>query len=135
MPIQIKRAYEKPSGADGVRILVDHLWPRGVGKEDLKLDRWTREIAPSNELRQWFQHELAKWPEFRRRFLAELKPKTKELQALVAFARKGTLTLVFAAKDAEHCNAQVLKELIERRLTRKARAKKRNEYGRKVPDC
>jgi uncharacterized protein YeaO (DUF488 family) len=81
-----------------------------------------KELSPSNELRQWYGHDPEKWPEFRKRFLQELKPRTKELDDIAALARKGTVTLVFAAKDAERCNATVLKEAVEKRLGRKGKA-------------
>jgi len=119
--LRIKRAYDKPSATDGVRILVDRLWPRGLTKEEVRVSRWMKELSPSDELRRWFQHDPEKWPEFRRRFLQELKPRTKELDEIAAMAKKGTLTLVFAAKDPERCNATVLKEAVEKRLDRKAR--------------
>jgi len=111
MSIQIKRAYEEPSPKDGTRILVDRLWPRGVQKEAARIDRWTKEMAPSNELRKWFGHDPEKWPEFRRRYKAELKG-SAEIAELKKRAKKEKVTLVYAAKDSEHNNAVVLKELI-----------------------
>jgi uncharacterized protein YeaO (DUF488 family) len=122
MAVEIKRAYDKPAAGDGVRILVDHLWPRGMKKEDLRIDRWMREISPSNDLRKWFGHDPDKWPQFRARYVRELQARTAELQELVTLARKNTVTLVFAAKDAEHCNAEVLRELIRKRLSPKGKA-------------
>ncbi len=119
MAIKMKRAYDKPTTSDGVRILVDRLWPRGLRKEDLKIDRWMRDVSPSNGLRRWFQHDPAKWPEFRKRFLQELKPKAGLVRELAEQADQRTVTLVFAAKDAEHSNAEVLKEVIEKRLGRR----------------
>ncbi|MCL5669851.1 MAG: DUF488 family protein [Acidobacteria bacterium] len=114
MPVNIKRAYDKPSARDGVRILVDGLWPRGVSKADLKIASWDKGIAPSKALRAWYGHEPAKWPEFRKRYREELgKPPCKEaIDRLILLARQGNLTLVFGARDAEHSNAAVIAEMI-----------------------
>ena len=111
--VKTKRAYDPPSRDDGRRILVDRLWPRGVRKEDAGIDEWMKDIAPSNELRKWFAHDPAKWPEFKKRYFSELKKKPELLERLRDEAGKGTVTLLFAAKDAEHNNAIVLRELIE----------------------
>jgi uncharacterized protein YeaO (DUF488 family) len=111
MSAQIKRAYENPSAQDGTRVLVDRLWPRGIKKETARIDRWIKEVAPSNELRKWFGHDPEKWPEFRRRYKAELKGNT-EIAELKKRAKKEKLTLVYAAKDPAYNNAVVLKELI-----------------------
>jgi uncharacterized protein YeaO (DUF488 family) len=113
--VKIKRVYDTASRGDGKRILVDRLWPRGLRKEDARIDRWLKEIAPSNELRKWFGHDPAKWPEFRKRYAAELAKNSELLEELRAEAGKGIITLLFAAKDAAHNNAVVLKELIEHR--------------------
>lgn len=116
--IAIKRAYDPPSRADGTRILVDRLWPRGVRKQDAQVDKWMRELGPSNELRQFFGHDPARWQEFHKRYLAELKrPELASLLAeLVAIARSKTLTLVYSAKDQQHNQAVVLKELLDRKM-------------------
>jgi uncharacterized protein YeaO (DUF488 family) len=116
--IAIKRAYDPPSRTDGVRMLVDRLWPRGVKKEDAHVKKWLRELGPSNELRKFFGHDSARWEEFRKRYLAELqRPEAEPLLAeLVEIAGKGNLTLVYSAKDQEHNQAVVLKELLERKL-------------------
>jgi uncharacterized protein YeaO (DUF488 family) len=116
--IAIKRAYHPPSRTDGVRILVDRLWPRGVKKEDAHVEKWIRELGPSNELRRFFGHDPARWQEFRKRYLAELKrPEAASLLAeLIEIARKGTLTLVYSAKDQEHNQAAVLREVLDRKL-------------------
>lgn len=118
MPVNIRRAYDKPGARDGIRILVDGLWPRGVSKADLQISAWEKSIAPSRELRNWYGHEPEKWPEFRKRYRKELKdPSRKEvLDRLIAMAGKGTLTLVFGARDAEHCNAAVIAEEIRAKL-------------------
>lgn len=112
--ITLKRAYEKPEKGDGVRVLVDRLWPRGVSKAKLKLDRWEKDIAPSNELRTWFGHDPERWQEFKRKYKAELKPHAKELKELRALSKKKTVTLLFGAKDETHNQAVVLKELLSR---------------------
>lgn len=118
MSIQVKRAYEKPGREDGYRVLVDRLWPRGMTKEKLKIDTWMKEIAPSAALRTWYGHEVGKWLEFRKRYRAELgKPPARGLlEELVERARKGTVTLVIGAKDAEHANGAVIAEMIRERL-------------------
>jgi len=108
--IRLKRAYEPAAAADGTRFLVERLWPRGMTKAALKLDGWLKDVAPSQELRSWYSHDVARWPEFRRRYLAELAANQEALAPLRAAARSGTLTLVFASRDAEHCSAAVLKE-------------------------
>ncbi|MBV2235614.1 MAG: DUF488 family protein [Sterolibacterium sp.] len=113
MNIKLKRAYDPPASADGWRVLVDRLWPRGVSKDQAQLDLWLKEIAPSNELRKWFNHEAEKWPEFAQRYRQELK-NNAALAELQALARQhATLTLVFAAKDTLHNQAQVLKQALE----------------------
>ncbi len=116
--IAIKRAYDPSSRSDGSRMLVDRLWPRGIKKETVHVEKWMRELGPSDELRQFFGHDPARWQEFRRRYLAELK--RTEVKALLAelenIARTGVLTLVYSARDQEHNQAVVLKELLDKRL-------------------
>jgi uncharacterized protein YeaO (DUF488 family) len=109
--IKVKRAYEEPSRGDGYRVLVERLWPRGVRKQDLPLDCWQKELAPSPALRRWFGHDPLRWQEFRRRYRRELRaPEAKaHLQKLAARAARGTITLVFAARDEEHNSAVALK--------------------------
>jgi uncharacterized protein YeaO (DUF488 family) len=109
--IRLKHAGEAPAKADGKRILVDRLWPRGKSREFLKLDAWERDVAPSTELRQWFGHDPAKWTEFRKRYFAELK-KNPALAGLRELTEKETVTLVFAAADTEHNNAVALREYL-----------------------
>jgi uncharacterized protein YeaO (DUF488 family) len=106
--IQIKRAYDRPDIDDGVRILVDRLWPRGVKKADLKLDYWLKEVSPSDELRKWFGHDAEKWPEFCQRYFSELDLIPERLQPIRVAAEQGTVTLIYAAKDEEHNNAVAL---------------------------
>jgi len=115
--IKIKRAYEDVSPDDGVRFLVDRLWPRGVSKEALQIKAWVKDVAPSAELRKWFGHDPAKWAEFQRRYGAELKSKPETWQPLQDAARQGTVTLVYGAKDTEHNDAVVLKSFLESKLT------------------
>lgn len=118
MPIQIKRAYAPPASKDGYRVLVDRLWPRGMSKEKLKIDEWMKEIAPSPNLRKWYGHEVVKWPEFRERYRRELSdpPGSELLKSLVQRARKGRVTLVIGARDAEHSNGAAIVELIRENL-------------------
>lgn len=114
--VALKRVYDEPAASDGTRVLVDRLWPRGLSKERAHLDLWLKEVAPSSELRTWFGHDPEKWEEFRRRYEAELASGEahKALGALRDLARKGPLTLVFAAYDVQHNNAVVLCELLSR---------------------
>ncbi len=122
--IKVKRVYEEPTKRDGTRILVERLWPRGFTKERAAIDLWLRDVAPSPELRAWFAHDPAKWAEFHRRYLAELKrePAASAVQAIMEKARHGTVTLVFSSRDEEHNNAVVLHEYLEGRGTRARRA-------------
>ena len=110
--VKIKRIYDLPAPGDGRRVLIDRLWPRGLSRDEARIDEWLKEIAPSDELRKWFGHEPDRWEEFRRRYREELKAHNELLERLRGEARKGTVTLLFAAKDVEHNNAVVLKELI-----------------------
>jgi uncharacterized protein YeaO (DUF488 family) len=117
--IRTKRIYQAAEEADGRRILVDRLWPRGMSKERAKLDGWEKEIAPSDDLRKWFHLKEGRWEEFRARYKAELNDKDAELDALAAMARSGTVTLLHARADDEHNNAVVLREVLLQRLRRK----------------
>ncbi len=110
--IRMKRAYEPPAADDGARILIDRLWPRGVSKQTLALDQWLKEIAPSTELRQWFGHDPALWPEFRKRYAAELRTHADLVESLRAMARQGVVTLVYSAHDEAHNDAVVLQEFL-----------------------
>jgi uncharacterized protein YeaO (DUF488 family) len=110
--IKLKRAYERPASNDGVRVLVDRLWPRGVRKADAAIDHWMKEVAPSTTLRRWFGHEPARWEEFRRRYKGELKEHQKQLNELRGLARHGGITLVYAARDQAHNEAVVLRDLL-----------------------
>jgi uncharacterized protein YeaO (DUF488 family) len=108
----IKRVYDEPDKDDGTRILIDRLWPRGLSKENARVDLWLKEIAPSTELRKWFAHDPAKWPEFQTRYRAELKHKGEQLAVLKQAIAKGPVTLVYGAKDEHHNDAIVLQELL-----------------------
>ena len=114
MEVRLKRAYEPSARADGYRVLIDRLWPRGVSKEQARLDEWARELAPSSELRRWFGHDPARFAEFRRRYLEELAAQEEKLRELRRRARAGTLTLVYGARDSEHNDAVVLADLLRR---------------------
>ncbi len=107
--IHLKRAYEEPSGSDGVRILVERLWPRGVSKERAAVDVWLKEIAPSPELRRWFGHDPAKWEEFQKRYWAELDAHPDVVAELRRKVREGPVTFVYAARDEQHNGALALK--------------------------
>jgi uncharacterized protein YeaO (DUF488 family) len=116
MDVRLKRAYEPATRTDGHRVLIDRLWPRGVSRQQAKLDGWEKELAPSPELRQWFGHEPEHFEEFRRRYIEELRSQRPRLAALRRRAREGTLTLVYAARDTEHNDAVVLAEVLRRGL-------------------
>jgi uncharacterized protein YeaO (DUF488 family) len=118
MEIRLKRAYEPADPADGFRVLVDRLWPRGLSRERAGIDGWERELAPSTELRQWFGHEPSRFAEFRRRYLEELGERRPVLAGLRRRAREGPLTLLYAAKDTDHNDAVVLAEVLRRGLPR-----------------
>jgi uncharacterized protein YeaO (DUF488 family) len=109
-----KRVYEEPSKADGFRVLVERLWPRGLTKERAKLDLWLKEVAPSPELRKWYAHEVSRWNQFRQRYLAELETKSNEIGALLEKGKRGTVTLLYAAHDQDHNSALLLKEHLEK---------------------
>ncbi len=110
--VRLKRAYLAAAAADGMRILVDRLWPRGVRKSDAAIDLWIKDVAPSTALRQWFGHDPARWPEFRRRYAAELRGNRDKVAELRALAGRGTVTLVFAARDERHNEAVVLRDVL-----------------------
>jgi len=113
--IKIKRAYDPPARGDGKRLLVDRLWPRGMTKEKLRLADWLKDVAPSNALRKQFHHDPARWDEFQRRYFAELDAHPEAWQPILQAARRGTVTLVYGARDAERNNAVALKAYLERR--------------------
>lgn len=110
--VQLKRAYEKAAADDGTRVLIDRLWPRGVRKADAAIDLWLKEIAPSAALRKWFGHEPERWPQFRERYIEEVHAQAEAFARLRDIARHGRLTLVYGARDEEHNDAVVLRELL-----------------------
>jgi uncharacterized protein YeaO (DUF488 family) len=113
--IRIKRIYEKAARNDGARVLVDRIWPRGVSKEKAALTLWLKEIAPSNELRHWYNHKPERWDEFRKRYFAELESRGEELAQLRELIGKGPVTLLFGSREPEINNATALAEYLSRR--------------------
>lgn len=113
MQIRLKRAYEEAGRQDGVRILVDRLWPRGVSKSDAAIDTWMKEIAPSTELRKWFGHDPSRWEEFVRRYREELDARRDVVEEMQEYVAKGRVTLVYGARDETHNHARVLKRYLE----------------------
>jgi uncharacterized protein YeaO (DUF488 family) len=112
--VALKRAYDPPARGDGRRVLVDRIWPRGIARDDLRIDAWLKELAPSTSLRKWFGHDPNKWEEFKERYARELEERPDALAQLIGMAKAGRLTLVFGARDTEHNNAVALKEYLER---------------------
>lgn len=119
--VAIARVYGLGDDDLGCRILVDRLWPRGVSKASLRLDYWLKELAPSTELRKWFNHDPDRWPEFQKRYKAELAKNKEELEQLATIAAAKRVTLLYGAHDAEHNQAIVLRDVLLRRLRRKAK--------------
>ena len=113
MSIHIKRIYVPPGKSDGTRILIDRLWPRGVKKETAKIDLWLKEIAPSHELRKWFNHDHEKWKEFKKRYYQELNACPKDVHHLTNLMEKGPVTLVFSSREETYNNAKALQEYLE----------------------
>ena len=113
--IQIKRVYEKPSRTDGLRILVDRLWPRGLTKERAAVKVWQKDVAPSSELRKWFGHDPVKWKRFETRYRKELREKKDTLKLLRQKSKERTVTLLYGARDEKHNEARVLKKVLEGR--------------------
>jgi uncharacterized protein YeaO (DUF488 family) len=114
--LYVKRVYEAPKANDGTRYLVDRFWPRGTKKENLKMNSWLKEVAPSHELRRWFGHDLEKWDEFQRRYWAELDGNPSAWKPLLERMKKGNVTLLYAARDTQRNHAVVLKFYLEARL-------------------
>ena len=110
--LSVKRAYEQPASADGQRVLVDRVWPRGVKKEALDLDDWLKDVAPSTKLRKWFGHDPEKWDEFRDRYFRELDAQPDAVAALLERGAKSKVTLVYGAKDTVHNQAVALKDYL-----------------------
>jgi uncharacterized protein YeaO (DUF488 family) len=116
MTIRVKRVYEPRTRQDGLRVLVDRLWPRGLTKADAKVDYWPRDLAPSNELRKWYGHDPEKWPQFKRRYFKELDGNANEVQSLLRVVRGKNVTFLFGSKEERLNNALALKEYLERNL-------------------
>lgn len=110
--ISIKRVYDQPENTDGFRILIDRLWPRGLSKEKAKVDLWLKEIAPSTELRKWFNHDPEKWKEFAKRYKAEIKKNIEALTLLKSKIKEGKVTLVYGAKEERYNDAVVLQKIL-----------------------
>lgn len=121
--IQLQKAYDAPGKADGTRILVERLWPRGVKKTSLKLDDWRKDVGPTTELRKWFSHDPAKWDEFRKRYFVELEANREAWGPIADAAAKGTVTLIYSSHDSEHNNAVALAEFLEKHASKKKAAK------------
>src|SRR4029078_3887088 len=113
--VKLKRAYEPPAADDGIRILVDRLWPRGLSKQRAAIDQWMKDISPSTELRKWFGHDPTRWDEFRRRYAKEVRQHPELLDQLRSLARQGPIPLVYSAHDEKHNDAVELRELILRK--------------------
>lgn len=118
--IQVKRVYEPAGPQDGVRVLVDRLWPRGLSKEQVKADLWLKEIAPSTELRKWFHQNMQQWAEFQRRYLAELDDQPEAVTKLLELAKENRLTLLFSSREADSNHALMLKEYLFSRIKNSA---------------
>jgi len=114
--IRLKRAYEPAAAADGHRVLVERLWPRGVSKSRLRLDEWAKDVAPSAALRRWFGHDPSRWAEFRRRYFEELREDEQAWRPLLSRARRGRVTFVYAARDEAKNGAIALKQFLDRRI-------------------
>jgi uncharacterized protein YeaO (DUF488 family) len=116
--IEIKRVYDPPTKEDGARFLVERLWPRGIKKEELSMNAWCKNAAPSDHLRRWFSHDPAKWKEFQRRYRAELNDNPAACQPLLDAARQGDIVLLYSTRDTEHNSAIALKSYLEEQLQR-----------------
>ena len=124
MRFYLKSVHDDPEPEDGMRILVDRLWPRGMSRERLRSDGWEKDLAPSSELRRWFRHDPGKWVEFQRRYALELDARQGEIAAFIAKVADGRVTLLFAARDRQHNNAVVLRDYLEQSLSSGARSGK-----------
>ena len=122
--IKLKRVYQPASPDDGVRILVERLWPRGIKKDALNLDTWLKNVAPSDGLRQWFGHDPKKWNGFRDRYFAELEANPQTWESVAKTARRGRVTLIYSSRDMEHNNAVALKDYLEDKMRRGASRKR-----------
>ncbi len=116
--IQIKRVYDRPSRSDGKRVLVDRLWPRGLKREDARIDDWMKELGPSTELRKWFGHDPGRWDGFKKKFFQELKSRPDAVDRLAGMARSGKVTLLYGSREEQFNNAVALRGYLEARLNR-----------------
>jgi len=123
--LKLKRVYEPAASSDGIRFLVEQLWPRGVKKTALQVDAWLKDVGPSTTLRRWFNHDPGKWNEFRRRYFRELEANAEAVDPILKAARRGRVTLVYSSRDTEHNNAVALKDYLESRIGKKRSAPKR----------
>lgn len=114
--LKLKRAYEPEARGDGTRVLVERLWPRGLSKERLRVDEWLKDVGPSTELRQWFNHDPEKWLRFRARYFRELDSRPEAWRPIVSASRRGTVTLVYSSRDLAHNNAVALQAYLERKM-------------------
>ncbi len=114
--LKVKRVYEDAESSDGTRFLVERLWPRGMKKEELEMEAWLKEVAPSDGLRRWFAHDPLKWKEFQKRYRAELVSNPNAWKPILESAKRGAVTLLFSARDIEHNNAVVLQSFLEERI-------------------
>jgi uncharacterized protein YeaO (DUF488 family) len=126
--IQLKRVYEKPEAHDGIRFLIERLWPRGVRKADLVTDGWQKEAGPSDQLRKWFSHDPEKWAEFQHRYFAELDTRPEAWEPILKAAERGTVTLLYSSHDTEHNNAVALERYLEVKLADVSRQRKREHH-------
>ncbi len=117
--VWLRRAYERPTRNDGYRVLVDRIWPRGISKDEARIDDWARELAPSDDLRRWFGHDPERWDEFQRSYRTELQDHDGALDELESRVAQGRITLVYGARDTRHNNAVVLREVLEQRHARR----------------
>jgi uncharacterized protein YeaO (DUF488 family) len=134
-PVKLKRAYERPAGDDGVRVLVDRLWPRGLDKRHVAADLWLKDAAPSERLRRWFGHDPRRWERFRAEYRAELAQRADILEQLAGLQRRGPLTLVYGARDEAHNQAVVLREVLEERRLASRRRRRPLWRFRTQPDA
>jgi len=114
--LKIKRVYDDPKRDDGIRFLVERLWPRGIKKEALKMKAWLKDVSPSPDLRKWYSHDTSKWNEFQKKYRKELQKNPESWQPILDSAKKGNVTLLYGAKDVEHNSALVLKEFLEEQM-------------------
>ena len=121
--LKLKRAYEPNTRADGTRILVERLWPRGLSKKTLRIDAWLKDVGPSTELRQWFGHDPEKWPRFRARYFRELDSRPEAWRPIVTAARRGAVTLVYSSRDTVHNNAVALKDYLRPKIRKQLQSR------------